>query len=138
MTLADVRWIEIDHRDDQRGTLTALEGAALPFSIRRVFYMHRVPPGHDRGEHAHRYTHQCVIALAGSVTIDASDGDSTETFTLDDPNRALYLPPMIWVRLYAFTAGTVTLVLCDRPDRAQDVIRSRDEYLRLRHAPSLA
>ena len=92
MNLADVRWIDIDHSDDARGTLTALEGAALPFPIRRIFYMHRVPPGEERGAHAHRYTQQGVIAVAGQLAIDVSDGTRTATFALDDPNRCLTCP----------------------------------------------
>ena len=54
--------------------------------------MHRVPQGGERGAHAHRYTQQCLIAVAGAFTVDLSDGAATATYVLDDPNRALYLP----------------------------------------------
>jgi dTDP-4-dehydrorhamnose 3,5-epimerase-like enzyme len=131
MSLADVRWIALDHSDDARGTLTALEETALPFPIRRIFYMHRVPRGRERGAHAHRHTHQAVIAVAGRFTIDVSDGTETRTFRMDDPNRCLYLPPMTWVGLYDFDETTVALVLCDRAYEPQHVIRSREEYNRL-------
>jgi dTDP-4-dehydrorhamnose 3,5-epimerase-like enzyme len=138
MNLADVRWIDITHRDDDRGTLTALEGSTLPFEIKRIFYMHRVPAGHDRGGHAHRYTQQCAIAVSGRVTIDASDGTKTEAFVLDDPNKGLYLPAMTWVRLRGFEPSTVALVLCDTAYNPQHVIRDWDEYCRLLREPSLA
>ncbi len=131
MNLADIRWIDIEHRDDDRGTLTALEASALPFDIKRIFYMHRVPDGHERGGHAHRHTQQCVIAAAGSVMIDASDGTRSESYLLDDPNRGLYLPAMTWVRLYAFRPATVALVLCDTAYNAQHVVRDWDEYCHL-------
>jgi hypothetical protein len=130
VTLADVRWIDIEHNDDARGTLTALEDAALPFRIRRLFYMHRVPPGQERGAHAHRYTHQCVVAVSGRVRLDLSDGATTATYVLDDPNRGLYLPAMTWVRLHEFDPGTVALVLCDRPYVPEHVIRDWSEYRR--------
>ena len=99
MSLADARWIDIRHNDDARGTLTALQGDELPFPVRRIFYMHRVPPGGERGGHAHRSTQQCLIAVAGAFTVDLSDGASTATNVLDDPNRALYLPVMTWAHL---------------------------------------
>ena len=74
MSLIEARWIDIRHNDDARGTLTALEGDELPFPVRRIFYMHRVPQGGERGAHAHRYTQQCLIAVAGAFTVDLSDG----------------------------------------------------------------
>ena len=136
MNLADIRWINIEHCDDDRGTLTALEASALPFDIKRIFYMHRVPPQRDRGGHAHRHTQQGVIAVSGSVRIDASDGVRSETYLLDDPNRCLYLPAMTWVRLYDFQPSTVALVLCDTVYRPQHVVRDWDEYRGLVSASS--
>ncbi len=137
MTLADIRWIDIDHRDDDRGTLTTLESSTLPFDIKRIFYMHRVPPQRDRGGHAHRHTQQCVIPVSGSVRIDASDGTRTECYVLDDPNRGLYLPAMTWVRLYEFQPATVALGLCDTAYTPQHVVRHWDEYCQLVSASSL-
>ena len=64
------RWIDIPHSDDDRGTLTALEGAECPFPVKRIFYMHHVPQGGERGAHAHRYTQQCLIAVSGAFTVD--------------------------------------------------------------------
>ena len=125
-------------RDDDRGTLTAIEDTMLPFAIRRVFYMHRVPGGGERGAHAHRYTQQGIIAAAGRFMLDVSDGGRTETFVLNDPNRCLYLPAMTWTRLYAFEASTVALVLCDTNYRPEHVVRDWDEFQRLVRQTSLA
>jgi dTDP-4-dehydrorhamnose 3,5-epimerase-like enzyme len=131
MGLAAVRWIESAHTDDDRGTLSVLEEAALPFPIKRIFYMHRIPEGLERGGHAHQNTQQHVIALSGRFVLDVSDGDRTETYVLDDPNRGLYLPAMTWVRLYGFEANTVILVLCDTKYDHNRVIRNWDHYCRL-------
>jgi len=131
MKLADVRWMPIPHADDDRGTLTAIESSALPFQIERIFYMHRVPAGGERGAHAHRYTQQIIIAASGSFRMDVSDGTETQTFALDDPNRGLYLPAMTWTHLYAFEPATVALVLCDRAYVPQHVVRSWDDYREL-------
>ena len=131
MSLADARWIDIRHNDDARGTLTALEGDELPFPVRRIFYMHGVPQGGERGAHAHRYTQQCLIAVAGAFTVDLSDGAATATYVLDDPNRALYLPVMTWAHLRDFLPGTVALALCDTVYNPAHVVRSWDDYRRL-------
>ena len=131
MSLADARWIDLAHNDDERGTLTALEGGAIPFPVRRIFYMHRVPWKRERGSHAHRYTRQCLIPVAGAFAIDAWDAATTATYVLDDPNRGLYLPVMTWVRLYDFQRATVALVLCDTVYNPAHVVRDPDEYERL-------
>ena len=131
MSLADARWIDLAHNDDERGTLTALEGAAIPFPIRRIFYMHRVPWKRERGSHAQRYTRQCLIPVAGAFAIDAWDAATTATYVLDDPNRGLCLPVMTWVRLYDFQRATVALVLCDTVYNPAHVVRDPDEYERL-------
>ena len=139
MNLADVRWMPIPHADDDRGTLTAIEGSALPFEIKRIFYMHRVPAGRERGAHAHRFTQQIAIAVAGAFQMDVSDGVRTETFTLDDPNRGLFLPAMAWIRLYGFTADTVAMVLCDRQYVPEHVIRDWHAYRQMpRESPLTA
>ena len=131
MNLAAVRWVPIPHTDDDRGSLTVIESASLPFDIKRVFYLHRVPEGSERGAHAHRYTQQILIAQSGSLRIDVSDGMQSESFLLSDPNRGLYLPAMTWVRLYGFAPSTVMLVLCDRAYVREHVVRSWDEYCSL-------
>ena len=131
MSLSDVRWLDTEDTHDERGTLSALQEPALPFLVRRIFYMHRVPTGCDRGGHAHRDTQQCVIAVAGRFTMDVSDGEGSLTYVCDDPNRGLYLPAMTWVRLHAFEAQTVALVLCDTKYDPDRVVRSWDQYCQL-------
>ena len=93
--------------------------------------MHRVPQGQERGGHAHRDTQQCVLAIAGRFMMDVSDGKDSATYALDDPDRALYVPSMTWVRLYGFDAGTVALVICDTKYNPGRVIRDWDHYCRL-------
>ena len=94
--------------------------------------MHGVPPGSERGAHAHRHTQQCLIAVAGTFTVDVSDGTASATYVLDDPNRALYLPVMTWAHLRDFLPGTVALALCDTVYNPSHVVCSWDEdYRRL-------
>ena len=134
MQSALARWIDIEHHDDDRGNLSVLEGHAFPFEVKRIFYMYRVPAGAERGGHAHMYEQQCLVTLAGSFALDVSDGATTETFVLDNPNRALYVPAMRWVRLHRFEPGTVVLVICDTLYDAEHVVSDWDEFRRRTHA----
>jgi hypothetical protein len=114
MSLAEVRWIDLPSATDERGILTAVEGTKdIPFPISRIFYMHGTPAGIERGGHAHRDTSQVVIPIAGHFRVDVSDGAVSRSFELLDPRKGLFVPPMIWVRLYEFSSVAVALVLAD-------------------------
>jgi hypothetical protein len=123
-----VRWIALPSNVDARGVLTSVEGGQdIPFEIKRVFYMHHITI--DRGGHAHTDTEQVVTAAAGSFRMDLSDGTTTQTYVLDDPTRGVYTPPMVFIRLYDFSPGTVCLVLASTHYDITKSIRSWEEYL---------
>ena len=133
MSLQEARWIDIPTMEDVRGKLTAAEvGQEIPFPIERVFYVHGVPSGIDRGGHAHRDTDQVAVCVSGSMKIDLFDGAATRTFVLDSPGRGVFIPRMLFTRLYDFGPHAVCLVLAnERYDRSKS-IRSRQDYLRAR------
>jgi hypothetical protein len=126
--LDDVRWIDLPSNADSRGVLTSIEsGLNIPFKIKRVFYMHHVIS--DRGGHAHTDTDQVVIAIAGHFKLDLSDGPHARTYIMDNPTRGLYLPRMVFLRLYDFSPGAVCLVLANTHYDMSKSIRSWAEYL---------
>lgn len=131
MSLADVRWISFPHAIDARGVLTAIEGNQdIPFEIRRIFYMYGTPAGVERGGHAHSDTRQIVISIAGQFKVDLSDGSTTRSFEVTDPTRGLYVPAMIWARLYDFSLEAVCLVLADTHYDRSRSLRNWDDFLR--------
>ena len=130
MSLDHVRWINFQDVTDDRGRLTAIEeNVHIPFSIARVFYVHQVVPGVDRGGHAHRDTDQVVVGIHGSLKIDVSDGTIVKTYVLDNPGKGLFVPKMIWIRLHKFSADGVCLVLADTIYYRSKSIRTWKEYL---------
>ena len=137
MSLDHVRWINFQDVIDDRGRLTAIEeNAHIPFPIKRVFYVHQVVPGVDRGGHAHRDTDQVVVGIHGSLKIDVSDGTTVKTYMLDNPGKGLFVPKMIWIRLYEFfSTDAVCLVLADTIYDRSKSIRTWKEYLEVRELP---
>lgn len=129
MTLNRVRWIDLPQHVDERGILTSL--GVIPFEVRNVFFTHCVVS--ERGGHAHRRTHQLIVPVSGSLNIRASDGCDSAEYALVDPNRALHVPPMHWLRLYNFTPSAVCLVLTDAPYDDKDYVRHWDEFVALSH-----
>jgi dTDP-4-dehydrorhamnose 3,5-epimerase-like enzyme len=131
-----VQTIRLPTNVDARGVLTAIEGGVdIPFEIKRLFYMWGVQAPYERGSHAHRETEHLLVCVAGRLTIDLSDPQSTESYELDDPAQGLYIPPMIWTYLHDFTVQTVCLAAASTHYDNSKVIRNWDEYRRLAGAP---
>lgn len=133
MSLTDVRWIDLQDVTDERGRLTAAEGGIhIPFSIARVYTIHQVQPGEERGGHAHILTDQVAVASSGSFCVEVSDGVEAITWFLDRPERGLFLPRMLWVRLYHFSPKAVALVFASTPYDEARYIRKWEDYLSAR------
>ena len=113
---------------DDRGTLTAIEGGIeVPFEIARCYFMHGVLG--SRGGHAHRASHQIVMAVAGSCRLRLSDGIATEELLLDSPTRGVYIGPMTWIELPFVSPQAVILVLASTHYDNTKVIRDWNEYV---------
>jgi UDP-2-acetamido-3-amino-2,3-dideoxy-glucuronate N-acetyltransferase len=132
------RLIAIHRADDLRGSLAALElGSDLPFVPVRFFTVFGVPSAHVRGEHAHRLCHQVLICLAGSVSVLVDDGERRDEVILREPNRALYIPAMVWGSQFRFSRDAVLGVFASRPYEPEDYVREYADYLALRAAGTL-
>lgn len=115
---------------EARGNLTVGEiGKGLPFVPRRFFVISAVPGEDIRGEHAHRELHQFLICLAGSVAVDADDGENRRTVTLDCPQVGIHLSPMVWGAQYRYSADAVLLVLASSEYDPADYIREYGAFL---------
>lgn len=133
MNFDEIRWIDFQDIIDERGRLTAIEEVNhIPFSIKRIFYVHQVTPGIDRGGHAHHDTDQVITAVHGSLKIDVSDGKTTRTFILDTPNKGVYVPRMFWIRLYDFQNDGVCLVVASTIYDMNKSYRTWSDYLSAR------
>lgn len=131
----DVRTIEfkdiVDVKNEERpsGHLTPIEGFKdIPFEIKRIYYITRVPENTIRGFHAHKTLEQVLLCLNGRVKINVSDSFSKQTFVLDDPARGLYIGSGLWREMYDFSPASVLLVLASEYYTEEDYIRDYREY----------
>lgn len=123
------RLVDLPEIGDATGyVLIAQAKAQVPFDIRRLFVLHRLPEGGSRGHHAHRAQHQFLIMLAGSCEAVVDDGATRTSLALEGPTRALYLPPMLWLELGEFTKGAICAVLTSGDYDPADYIRDRAEF----------
>jgi hypothetical protein len=121
--------IDLPQFADERGVLTSIEsGLVIPFEVKRVFFISDASG--NRGNHAHRFTTQLLVAVAGSFTVDVSAGRAMTSYELQSRSRALFLPPLTWVRLYGFSPDAVCLALADTSFAESAYIHDWDEFVR--------
>lgn len=121
----------VDIKNDQRpmGHLTPIESMIdIPFEIKRIYYLTRVPENTIRGFHSHKVLQQVLICLNGSVQVSISTPYEKEFITLDVQNKGLYIGPMIWREMYNFSPGSVLLVLASEHYEDSDYIRNYRDY----------
>jgi len=121
--------IDIPIVHDKRGNLCVVEGkSAIPFNIKRVFYLCDIPGGSKRGGHAHKKLQQFIIAVNGSFEVYLQGKNLKETYILNRSNFGLYVPPKHWCQLKNFSSGAVCLVLASEHYDESDYIRNFKEF----------
>lgn len=113
---------------DDRGALTAIEGSEdIPFSIRRIFYMHHIT--RERGGHAHIDTDQVVIAIHGSFRIRISNGTEFKEFIMNNPEQGLFLPRLTFTEFFNISEDAVCLVLANTHYDMSRSLRTYDSFI---------
>lgn len=116
---------------DERGKLVVIEGAqAIPFEIKRVFYIYDSDSTVVRGQHANRESEFVLINVAGKSKVRITDGKEEFVVELDRPMMGVYIPKMIWKDMYDFSSDSVLLVLASTHHDGNEYIRSYDNYLK--------
>lgn len=124
------RIIPLKQAIDLRGSLIAGEnGDEIPFPVKRFFVVYDVPSAESRGAHAHRYCHQLLVALGGSVKVLLTDGEQTDEVQLSSPKFGLYIPPMVWGIQFEYEPKTSLLVLASEIYDKDDYIRDYGAFL---------
>lgn len=116
---------------DNRGCLTIVEqGIEVPFDIQRVYWIHSVPEGEERGMHSNRVSSEYVIAVSGSVEITLENKEGRHTYHLDSKEKGLLIPPDTWDEIRNFSPDAVLLVLASHSYDETAYINTYEEFLK--------
>ena len=116
---------------DERGKLVVIESAqAIPFDVKRVFYIYDSDSTVVRGQHANRESEFVLINVAGKSKVRITNGTEELIVELNKPMMGVYIPKMIWKDMYDFSADSVLLVLASTHYDGEEYIRDYDEYLK--------
>lgn len=117
---------------DERGKLVVIEGGqAIPFDIKRVFYIYESDATVVRGQHANVESEFVLINVAGQSKVRITDGTEEFIVELNKPMMGVYIPKMIWKDMYDFSNDSVLLVLASTHYNGAEYIRDYDEYLKI-------
>lgn len=123
--------VQFDDLGDERGKLVVIEGGqAIPFEIKRVFYIYDSDDTVVRGQHANRESEFVLINVAGNSKVRITDGEEEIIVELDRPMTGVYIPKMIWKDMYDFSEDSILLVLASTHYDGAEYIRDYEEYLK--------
>lgn len=96
--LHDVKLLELPGPRDTPHYLSFVEENTdiVPFSIKRVYWLHDLTKGVVRGCHGHKELQQLMVCLSGAVDVVLRDFDDQRTYKLDRPSLGLLLPAGLW------------------------------------------
>ncbi|MDI1300840.1 MAG: FdtA/QdtA family cupin domain-containing protein [bacterium] len=126
-----IKWIDFQSLGDERGSLVALEigmEKAVPFVIKRVYYIYHTAKSVSRGYHAHRDLRQVAICVAGRCRMVLDNGTSREEAWMDSPTKGLLIESMVWREMHDFSDDCVLLVLASEHYDESDYIRSYEDF----------
>lgn len=132
-SLNDIQIIDFPVIEDARGNLAFIQEGIVPYAFKRVYYLYDVPSGAERGGHAHIAQKQILIALSGSFDVILDDGNKKKTYTLNRPNKGLYVVEGLWRELQNFSSGAVCLVIAQDVFDEGDYIREYAEFLKTKN-----
>jgi dTDP-4-dehydrorhamnose 3,5-epimerase-like enzyme len=127
-----IKWIDFQKLGDDRGGLVALEigmEKAVPFDIRRVYYIYHTAEGVSRGYHAHRDLKQVAICVAGRCRMVLDNGITCEETWMDCPTKGLLIESMVWREMHDFSSDCVLLVLASEHYDEDDYIRNYSDFI---------
>jgi dTDP-4-dehydrorhamnose 3,5-epimerase-like enzyme len=116
-------------RGDHLGWLIAIENLrAVPFEIRRVYYIYGSQAGVTRGKHAHYKLRQVAICLQGSCRFHMEDGSGKQNILLDRRDYGLVIAPLVWHEMDEFSPDCILLVLASDLYDESDYIRNYHDF----------
>jgi dTDP-4-dehydrorhamnose 3,5-epimerase-like enzyme len=119
-------------KTENKGSLSFFEATRdIPFEIRRVYYIHGVDAGIERGGHAHKTLEQFLFCPFGSIEIIIDDGiNEKQTILLNDPSVGFYVPIYMWLEMVWREKNSVLCVVASDYYDENEYIRDYDEFMK--------
>ena len=113
----------------EAGELSFFEGVKdIPFDIKRIYYISKVPEGIRRGFHAHRNLQQLLFCPYGKIQLILENRDTREEVELSDPSVGVLITKPTWREMLWLQKDSVLCVAASDYYKVDDYIRNYDEF----------
>ncbi len=113
------------------GYISLAEKELLPFEVNRIYWTYFTPEDVERGGHSHLNLRQILVAVAGTIVIKTEmPGDIKQAFTLDSPDKGLFIPKLCW-REMKYTHNAVQMCIASIAYDETDYIRDYQQFKNL-------
>jgi hypothetical protein len=130
-SIKDCILVDVPTFTDGRGAISVMD-KELPFQVKRVFWLHHIKDGKDRGAHALLDSSEIMVAVHGSFIVDLDDSVNKTSILLDDPSKGLMIRPGIWFRTHSYKEDGVSLILAEEEYARDKYTYDYEEFKKLR------
>jgi RimJ/RimL family protein N-acetyltransferase len=124
-----IEWIEIPDLGDHRGSLVVFESNKnIPFDLKRLYYIFDVKSDAPRGFHAHKKLKQIAFCIKGKCKMLMDNGLEKQEVWIDQSNKGLLIPPMVWHEMHDFSDDCIMLVVASDYYDESDYIREYEKF----------
>lgn len=111
------------------GELSFFEaGHDIPFDIKRIYYISKVPEGVRRGFHAHKKLKQLLFCPYGRIQLVFENKNGREEIELSDPSIGVVIDRCTWREMLWLQKDSVLCVAASDYYDADDYIRDYQEF----------
>lgn len=103
----------------------------IPFEIKRIYYISKVPEGMRRGYHAHKNLKQLLFCPYGRIQLILENRHGREEIELSDPSVGVVIEEPTWREMLWIQKDSVLCVAASDFYSVEDYVRDYDEFKRL-------
>lgn len=100
----------------------------IPFEIKRIYYITKVPEGVRRGFHAHKELKQLLFCPYGRIQLVLENKNGREEIELSDPSIGVVIDQLTWREMLWLQKDSVLCVAASDYYEVDDYIRDYDEF----------
>lgn len=123
--------VEVPTFIDERGAISVMD-KDLPFQVKRVFWLHHIAEGKERGGHALLDSSELIVAIHGSFVVDLDDTINKTSILLDSSDKGLIIRPGIWFGTHSYNDDGVSLILAEEEYSRDRYTYDYEEFKKLR------
>lgn len=102
----------------------------IPFEIKRIYFITKVPEGTRRGFHAHKELKQLLFCPYGRIQLVLENRNTREEIELRDPSVGVLITEPTWREMLWLQKDSVLCVAASEFYQVEDYIRDYNEFKR--------